>query len=424
MNITIHEDYNKYKDLIMLITNTNYIPKHNNIKTEYKNNNFNKQQVSSYKPVLYNHIIANKGIHFGSKNINQLYDEYNWYINHDHTPAVDAFLKIDDDKETMDGFLTAILNTDDRSYQFIDSIVKQPRQMQKISSSLKDKVGSNSMNVMTFFPNSPYYSAYDKYLDKKYEQAHTLSELLRVRPDWKGDKLIEKHRQLKGNDSLEIGCIPKEFPNDHIFKIADYLSGFMEDGMKSQKDVNSITLDNREYEFKFFTEGRSDKNVFGVFTPEKKKFVLKMARPNMKSLDNPFSLGTLAKIDTYLTTNRSRNSAPLCYYNHDKNFSVYKYIEHTPINAQYNDLNVIAEHLPDFRSLGLSYNDTVGNKNFFLLDESSNQDMINSSEGYREALDKGEWISVDNDHVTYNQSLNPSMNKYTALLPMAMQMFF
>ena len=198
----------------------------------------------------------------------------------------------------------------------------------------------------------------------------------------------------------------------------------MEDGMKSKKDVNSITLDNREYEFKFFTEGRSDKNVFGVFTPEKKKFVLKMARPNMKSLDNPFSLGTLAKIDTYLTTNRSRNSAPLCYYNHDKNFLVYKYIEHTPINAQYNDLNVIAEHLPDFRSLGLSYNDTVGNKNFFLLDESSNQDMINSSEGFREAIDKGEWISVDNDHVTYSENFQPGVDAYTAQLPMAMQMFF
>ena len=50
--------------------------------------------------------------------------------------------------------------------------------------------------------------------------------------------------------------------------------------------------------------------------------------------------------------------------------------------------------------------------------------MMNTSEGYKEAIDKGEWISVDNDHVTYNQSLNPSMNKYTALLPMAMQMFF
>ena len=141
---------------MVLITNTNYIPKYNNIKTEYKNNNFNKHQyTSSCKPVSYNHIAANKGIHFGSKNINQLYDEYNWYINHDNTPAINSFLKIEDDKETMDGFLTTILNTDDRSYQFIDSIVKQPRQTQKISSSLKDKVGDTSVNLITFFLDSP-----------------------------------------------------------------------------------------------------------------------------------------------------------------------------------------------------------------------------------------------------------------------------
>ena len=54
-------------------------------------------------------IIASKGLNFRSKNINQLYDEYNWYINHDHTPVIDAFLKIDDDKDSMDGFLGAIL---------------------------------------------------------------------------------------------------------------------------------------------------------------------------------------------------------------------------------------------------------------------------------------------------------------------------
>lgn len=145
-------------------------------------------------------IIASKGLNFRSKNLNQLYDEYNWYINHDHTPAIDAFLKIDDDKDSMDGFLGAILNTDDRSYQFIDSVVRQPRNTSKITKELSEKVGACSQNIIPFIPTSPYRKAYDKYLETKYENSHTLSELLRVRPDWKGDKLIEKHRNLKGND--------------------------------------------------------------------------------------------------------------------------------------------------------------------------------------------------------------------------------
>ncbi len=378
------------------------------------NQNFKPQKV-------YAHNLSN--IHFGSKNINSLYEEYNWYINHDHTPAINAFLKIDADPKTMDNFLTAILNTEDRSYQFIDSLVRHPRDIYKLTGALKEKVGQESINNMPFLLNSPYNKAYKNYIAKKYQNAHTLSELLRVRPDWKGDVLLEKHRQLKDNNSFEIGNIPREFPHDHLFTIADYLKNQMEVGLKSKKDINNLRLDNREYEFKFFTEGRSDKNVFGVFTPEHKKYVIKMAPEETRSLDNPFSLGTLAKIDTYLTTNRSRNSAPLCYYNHARNMSIYKYIEHTPIGTLNKDMNVISEHLPDFKNLGLTYNDTVGDKNYFRLNFNSNEDIRNT-EGFNEGIQNNEWISVDNDHVTYNNRFQPIVERFHAPLPNAMQMFF
>ena len=197
----------------------------------------------------------------------------------------------------------------------------------------------------------------------------------------------------------------------------------MEIGLKKNKKIANLKLDNREYEFKFFTEGKSEKNVFGVFTPERKKYVLKMSDEKYRSLDNPFALGTLAKIDTYLTTNRSRNSAPLCYYNHDRNMSVYKYIEHNHVANKSNNLQEISEHLPDFKALGLTYNDNVGDKNYFQLKMNSNEDMQNT-EGFSEAIMKNEWISVDNDHVTFNNKFQPSVSKYNAPLPNAMQMFF
>lgn len=375
----------------------------------------NSNRLSNTQPINY--------VHFGKKNLNELYEEYNWYINHDCTPAVEAFLKIKDDEKTMDGFLTAILGTNDRSYQFIDSIVRNPRQTINYTDSITKKVGNTSKNIMTFMSDSPYKKAYDNYIENKYHNAHTLSELLRVRPDWKGSVLLEKHRQLKGNDYLEIGNIPKEFPNSHLCKIADYLGEHMEIGMKTQKNIAPLKLDNRNYEFKYFTEGKSDKSVFGVFTPEGKKYVFKMGQKQDRSLDAPFALGTLAKIDHYLTTNRSRNSAPLCYYNHDKNLSVYKYIEHTPVKGNANDLNTISEHLPDFKALGLKYNDSVGNKNCFLLNDFSNEDIINT-EGFQEGVARSEWISVDNDHVTYSNRLQPFNAKYNEHLPNAMQMFF
>ena len=86
----------------------------------------------------------------------------------------------------------------------------------------------------------------------------------------------------------------------------------MEYGVKNKKKIESLTIGYRKYDFAYFTEGKSDKNVFGLFTPEGKKYVLKMSTPERRSLDNPFALGTLAKIDSYLTYNRSRNSAQLC----------------------------------------------------------------------------------------------------------------
>ena len=195
-------------------------------------------------------------------------------------------------------------------------------------------------------------------------------------------------------------------------------------GIKTRQDISNLVIDGRTYEFKYFTEGKSSKNVFGLFVPAMaKKYVIKMDPIGQRSLDEPFALGTLAKIDKYLTANRSRNSAPLCYYDYADNFSIYKYIEHIPVEGTTNDLQQIKKHLPDFQALGLSYNDTVGYKNFFLLDKTS-LDTSNRMEGFEEALNKNEWITVDNDHVTYNSILNPSINYFHKPLPNAMQMFF
>ncbi len=229
------------------------------------------------------------------------------------------------------------------------------------------------------------------------------------------------HEALKGNRNLEIGNIPKEIPSSDLTQIVDYLSKQMEYGVKNKKKIESLTIGYRKYDFAYFTEGKSDKNVFGLFTPEGKKYVLKMSTPERRSLDNPFALGTLAKIDSYLTYNRSRNSAPLCYYNHEKNFSIYKYIEHIQTPDCQHDLTKVAKNMPDFYALGLTYNDTVGNKNFFLLNNESNADLVKTV-GFQEGVNRGEWVSVDNDHVTYANRMQPMLTKYHSYLPNVMQM--
>lgn len=211
---------------------------------------------------------------------------------------------------------------------------------------------------------------------------------------------------------------------EHICPIAEYLRSQMEIGLKREKKIEDLVLDGRTYQFSYFTEGKSSKNVFGMFIPaSNKKYVIKMEDPEKRSLDAPFALGTLAKIDAYLTTNRSRNSAPLCYYNHKYNFSIYKYIEHTAVEENDHDINTIRKKLPDYKALGLDYNDTVGYKNFFKLDANTS-DTHYKLDGFKEALNNNEWVTVDNDHVTYNNRLQPSISKYHASLPNAMGMFF
>ncbi len=357
---------------------------------------------------------------FRGANIAKMYEEYNWYINHDRIPAIKAFLKMSAPKEEMDEFLTHILNTADRSYEFIDSIVAVPREWKDILKALKDKVGEYSKNVMPFFYDSPYNAAYSNYIKEKYNRANSIVELLKVRPDWSEEALLNKYEQKHGNRNLIIGKIPKRIPKNHLYQIVPYLKTKADVGVKQRKQIEDLVLDGITYKFLYYTEGKSSKHAFRVEIPAYgKTYVIKLDCPHKRSLDNAFSIGTLAKIDGYLTANNSRNSAPLCYYDHENNFSIYKYIQHTHVNDRPNDLTIIKKHLPDFKALCLDYNDTVGYKNFFKLDEKS-IDTQQCMTGYAEAIYNDEWISVDNDHVTYNNILQPSVNGYHKTLPNAM----
>lgn len=360
---------------------------------------------------------------FKGINLNKMYEEYNWYIRHDNVPAIKSYLRMTYPKEIMEEFLTHILETKDRGYELIESIVAKPREINKITEELGEKVGRNSKIMMSFLPDNPYNKAYTNFIKEKYENS-CIIDLLKIRPDWSEQVLLKKYQSKFGDTNFKIGNIPKHIPKEHLEQIMPYIKSKADFGVKQRKQIDDLVIDGKTYQFLYYTEGKSSKNVFSVTIPSAAKtYIIKMDFPNKRSLDEPFALGTLAKIDGYLTLNRSRNSAPLCYYDHENNFSIYKYIEHEHVDRQTNDLKVIREHLPDFKALGLDYNDTVGYKNYFKLDERS-IDTYDKMEGFKEALNKNEWISVDNDHVTFNCRLQPAISGYHKTLPNAMGMFF
>lgn len=395
--------------------------RYNSINIKNANTAKTQNDVKASAPVSYpaNYYTTS----FKGLNLNKMYEEYNWYIRKDNIPAIKSFLRMIAPKEEMEAFLTKILGTKDRSYELIDSIVSMPRESLNIEKALGEKIGTNSKILMPFLQDNPYNQAYTRYIEEKYNNS-CIIDLLKIRPDWSEQALLQKYQSKFGDTNLKIGRIPKHIPKEHLDIILKYIKSKADIGVKQRKVIDDLVLDNKTYKFLYYTEGKSSKNVFKVTIPSvAKTYIIKMDLPEKRSLDEPFALGTLAKIDSYLTLNRSRNSAPLCYYDHENNFSIYKYIEHEHVNEPTNNLNVIKKHLPDFKALGLDYNDTVGYKNFFVLNENS-IDTHHKMDGFTEAINKNEWISVDNDHVTFNNRLQPCISGYHKPLPNAMGMFF
>ena len=402
---------------------TNY-PQTNQIKYKPADNPFRKHPA---KVRSGSNFIPQYGlfgdVNFKGKTLNQLYDEYNWFIRNDGEKPINAFLKIEDAPKTMDGFFGAILSTNDRSYELIDSIARSGKGLSDITHKLKEKIGPDSENLLTFMPDCPYTKAYKNYITKRYDSAHTMSELLQIRPDWREDALLSKFEHLRPSSNFRIGKVPREFPQESgtYAAIINHLRPNMQIGYKNEQTIPDLRVGNRTYNFKSFTNGRSDKNVFCVTVPEGKKFVIKMGEEKKRGLNKPFGLGTLALIDTYLTTNRSINSAPLHFYDHKHNVSIYSFVEHCPVKSLYEpSMADVNDKLSDFKRLGLYYNDTVGSNNYFQLND-VHKKLANETE-IEHGIKNQEWISVDNDHVTFDSILHPRIDGLHAPLPNIMNM--
>lgn len=358
----------------------------------------------------------------GGKQIPALLDEYKWAIRHDKLPAALSFMKLEAPAESLDGVFRCILADKDLSYEFIDSFSTQPRQIKHVVAALREKLPANSDILNIFAYDNPYKKAYANYLEARVQNAKSVSELLTIRPDWDEQVLIQKHRELYHNDDFELGVVPNSIGADNYTRIIEYLKNYVDIGFKTKKNISDLNINGQVFKFENFIDGKSDKNVFKITTPSGEAFILKMGKPEERGLNKPFAIGTLAMIDTYLTKNNCRNSAPIRYYHHNSNTSLYEFIEHNKADTKFTTSNAFTQNMPDFADLGLTQNDTVGSNNYFKLE--ANQKAMQGTYDFQYGVDHKEFISVDNDHVTYNQLLCPVDYKYNKPLPCEMQMFF
>ena len=357
----------------------------------------------------------------GNIPLTKLVNDYKWFINKDNLPAINSVLKIDAPKESIDSLLRFILNDDKLSIDFFNSITDQKRSNAHFYRALYNKLPSNSDILNTLHPYSPYHKAYSKYIDTRYNEAKSICELLQIRPDWKEEVLLKKHKNLTYNDSFEMGTVPKSIGKENFETLIYYLRSHSQFGFKIHKEIPDLHVNGKTFKIETFIDGKSDKNVFTVQAETGKKYVIKIAEPEKRSLDNPFALGTLAKIDTYLTRNNCRNSARIRYYNHDLNVAIYDYINHVKVPRTF-DVSNSGKRIPDFIDLGMRQSDTVGTNNYFKLD--GTQTCLKDSFDFEYGILHDELISVDNDHATYTNVLTPKVDKYHKELPEAMNGMF
>lgn len=375
------------------------------------------QEDCKKQKVFSNQICFNGGVP-----LTKLINDYNRLIHVEKNGAINSFLQLEAQKESLDSLLRFILKDDKLSHDFFYSITDQVRSNRKFYNELVKKIPSRSDLLNFGHPLSPYYKSYEKYIDDLYLNAESVSDLLKIRPDWKEDVLLKKHRDLYHNDSFELGFVPDCIGKENFPELVQYLRLHSQFGFKMHKDIPDLKLNGNNFKIYALIDGKSDKNVFNVVAENGESFIIKIASVENKSLDEPFALGTLAKIDMYLTRNNCRNSAPIRYYSHDMNTAIYDYINHSKV-PRVADVSQSGKKIPDFVDLGMRQNDTVGSNNYFKLDKT--QTALKNSYDFRYGVEHEELISVDNDHATYVNILAPRIDKYHKDLPNAMLgMFF
>lgn len=382
-------------------------------KNEYNNINYDNDDIGKQQVFASN-------ITFKNLNGVPLLQRYKTGLQRANSVPIETFLSLEAPKEELNKLAIAILKDENLSFDFIKSLTMHPRKVKHYREALSQKLPNNNVFSNIYFYDNEYKLAYEKYIQRRVNETQSISELLQIRPDWSEDFLLKKHQDLYHNADFELGVIPNEIGAYNFDGIMNHLKYYHDYGFKTKQLIPDLNLNGRTFKFEKLIDGRSDKNVFLLITPENKKYVIKTNDSDKKGLNKPFAIGTCCIIDQYLTMNNCRNSAPLKYYNHNRNTAIYDYIEHET-TSKINSLNGFIDYMPDFSDLGLYHSDTVGTNNYFKLNEK--QEVMKGSFDFQYGVDKGELVSVDNDHVIFNLGFSPMVDNYHKYLPTGMQMF-
>lgn len=289
--------------------------------------------------------------------------------------------------------------------KFIEKIMENQQDLKQISQELIEDFGLDNF-LNWYLSNEGYYGAYEKYLDKFYNNAKSIDELLKFSPNWSPWKLEEKFWRLENTfyeryytksyadmkfkeaqdkereQAFTIGTLPNLYFDKKTFdKIVQKIR---EENIKD----SVINIDGYSYNIKRLKGGELNDKLIYKIRHYGKDFILKTDRSYAEDnnavwlydkkvikknkvlmADSNF---TNACISRYLDLNGCKNIPKLIYYDYKNDAALYEYVEDArgdlfqqgKLDEEYSDLNLSNDAVKNLREKGIYLNDTAL-KNFF-----------------------------------------------------------
>lgn len=255
--------------------------------------------------------------------------------------------------------LVETLKDKEKSFDFFNKILSDPRNSKKITRELRSIAGGIDAFTKLYYAKDGYKDAYSNYAKNIYENAKTPDDLLKLSPNWTCWAIKEKF----GKD-YTIGEVPEEIGSQEEYR----------------ELVQSILKDKPE-DIKELGGGLSGKRAF-LLTYGDKKYVLKVQNDYLiysdalkKALEEdpwledsffenykdnesmkPDSCFLNATMDRYLNLHGCKNAPTMCFYDSKTSSVLYEFTEGDEYEGELNLLN-INDTLKDLTGLGIIYND-------------------------------------------------------------------
>ena len=159
----------------------------------------------------------------GKVPLEQLMNDYRATMHNTGLSPVESFFKLEHPKESMNELLSSILCDDSTSYDFVNSIITQPRMIKHYADKFKEKLAIPDLVLNRYDPNNLYVKAHERYIESRYNNAGSISELIKIRPDWSEEALMKKHQQLYNNTDFVIGRVPESIGENNFYPIIEHL---------------------------------------------------------------------------------------------------------------------------------------------------------------------------------------------------------